>query len=333
MRHIATGTLLLNLTAIVAPCGALAVTRYVPTTYATIQSAINASASGDVVSVGPGTYMENVSIKNGVTLQGAGMGVTIINGKAITYAIYVPGGASSATKILDLTVTNGKASLGGGIKADNGNGCEIRRVDVRGNVATSKGGGIYVGLNSTTKIAECVIYGNKANYGGGLYLQTSGSQVEYNLICNNTALVGGGGIYTGFDHSAIIWNTIDGNSSPGGGAGAAFSQSPVDVHTTIFSNNSGGYGLWTNSPILEMCNDFWANGLGGMSGQSPHSTDQFLDPLFCDRPNHDLHLNFASPCVSGACEKQVGALGPACGAQPPAGTEAKSWGEVKGLFR
>jgi hypothetical protein len=333
MRHLATTTLLLAAAALLAVMPALAATRTVPAPYATIQSAINASVSGDAVSVGPGTFMENVIMKNGVTVQGAGIGVTVIDGKAITYAVYIPGGASSLTKLLDLTVKNGNANVGGGIKADNGNRAEIRRVEVRGNIATSKGGGIYVGQSSATKIAECVIVGNRAPYGGGIYLQTSQSQIEYNLICDNVATTAGGGIYAGFDQSAIIWNTIDGNSAPGGGAGAAFAQSNVRLHTTIFSNNSGGYGLWTNSWIDEKCNDFWANGLGGMFGQAPDPTDTFLDPMYCDRPAHDLHLDFASPCVLGSCEKQVGALGPACGVAPPTSAESRSWGEVKGIFK
>jgi hypothetical protein len=119
MRRFPTIFLLATLCCLASITAAHAVTRTVPGSFATIQAAINASAYGDVVQVGPGTFNENLNLKNGVTLLGSGMGVTIINGRAITYCIFVTGAATSDTKVMDLTVTNGRANLGGGIKIEN----------------------------------------------------------------------------------------------------------------------------------------------------------------------------------------------------------------------
>jgi len=50
-------------------------------TYSTIQAAVNAAASGDVISITTGTYTENVIITGKVlTFLGAGMGSTIVDG-------------------------------------------------------------------------------------------------------------------------------------------------------------------------------------------------------------------------------------------------------------
>ena len=56
------------------------VVRRVPDDYGLIQAAIDAADAGDTVSVGPGTYYENLRLKSGVRLQGAGAGETILDG-------------------------------------------------------------------------------------------------------------------------------------------------------------------------------------------------------------------------------------------------------------
>lgn len=50
-------------------------------THTTIQSAIYSASVGDVIDIGPGTFVENIDLyKNGITLQGAGKSQTIVQG-------------------------------------------------------------------------------------------------------------------------------------------------------------------------------------------------------------------------------------------------------------
>jgi len=90
--------------------------------YPTIQAGITAASPGDTVQVAPGTYHENIEMKSGVVIQGAGAGDdpsihSIIdggeNGSVVT-AI----GVDSIAKLDGFTIRNGYADYdhGGGME-------------------------------------------------------------------------------------------------------------------------------------------------------------------------------------------------------------------------
>ncbi len=75
--------ILLLLSVLVWGGGATGATINVPGDYATIQAAIDAAVSGDVIVVAAGTYTEdNVLINKGLTVQGAGVGSSVIDASA-----------------------------------------------------------------------------------------------------------------------------------------------------------------------------------------------------------------------------------------------------------
>ena len=53
---------------------------HVPGQYPTIQAGIDAAGAGDIVLVAAGTYVEEINLKAGVVVRGAGMGRSIIDG-------------------------------------------------------------------------------------------------------------------------------------------------------------------------------------------------------------------------------------------------------------
>lgn len=71
------------------------------TPFATIQQAVDASVDGDAVIISAGTFTEQVTITTGITLQGAGIGLTIIESPAAA-ALNISGGTWKNLKAQDL---------------------------------------------------------------------------------------------------------------------------------------------------------------------------------------------------------------------------------------
>src|SRR5689334_16878101 len=70
-------------TLILLAVGAQATTRYVPSQYSKIQSAINASVSGDTIVVSAGVYRESLNwVSKNLTIQGTGAGSSIVDPSA-----------------------------------------------------------------------------------------------------------------------------------------------------------------------------------------------------------------------------------------------------------
>ncbi|MFZ1629937.1 MAG: hypothetical protein WAV70_13495, partial [Anaerolineae bacterium] len=89
--------------------------------YTTIQAAVNAASSGDVITVCAGLYQENIVLHAGVSIQGAGSDATIVDGGAtqsVVRALTADIGAS--TMVSGLTLRNGRATSGGGVQVRQG---------------------------------------------------------------------------------------------------------------------------------------------------------------------------------------------------------------------
>src|SRR5262249_24195065 len=82
----------------------------------TIAYAIGQSGPGHTVQVAAGTYPEHVVVDRSITLAGAGVSSTVIDGSGTGTVITI--GASSASltvSISRLTIQNGRGLIGGGI--------------------------------------------------------------------------------------------------------------------------------------------------------------------------------------------------------------------------
>src|SRR5262249_12962779 len=164
----------------------------------TIQQAVNQSGSGDLIELVGGTYTENVTVNQSVTIQplDAFSPVTVNGGgTGPVFVIQQLDGASNplTAQLSMLTITNGNAGSSG----NNGGGIQnhgtltVVQSTINGNTAgasSPEGGGIF--SDGTLTVINSTISGNKAMGGAG------------------------GGIFNGGEGTATLVNTtINGNSS------------------------------------------------------------------------------------------------------------------------
>lgn len=202
--------------------------RNVPGTYPSIQVAIDAASIGDTVKVAAGTYAENLTLKGGICLEGAGVDQTIISKSG---APGITGNGVSYVIVKNLTVKN--------------SGCAPGACGSGGN-----GGGVLLAQSTNITLESCRLTENAAVDGGGMLVSESSVIVDHCLIDNNTANNVGGGLVVQSNLPVTLTNVTVANnvwSNPLGNGG-------------VGGMSSYGSGLRMTNSIL------WGNGKQNISG-------------------------------------------------------------------
>jgi hypothetical protein len=282
-------------TRIVDPSGA--------TPYTTIQSAIDDAEPGsDDVFVSCGTYLEDVSMRDGVSVRGAGPQCTIIDGQGHGSVVTMPQ-IHGPTELSGFTIRSAWAD-GAGVEIIGGSPVISRNVIEHNPIGIRVGG-----FGASPVITQNVIRENTGYRGGGVSLVVDGAVVSSNLIVGNTAYYGAGIYVVG--SAEIIGNTIVGNTAEYfGGALLAGGDPLVVVRDNIMIDNSAGTGqggaVWTwpgptsisfagNDTFGNTPEEYWPPEIDptGVNGNVA------VDPLFVDRrENHaGFQLRSTSPLL------------------------------------
>jgi hypothetical protein len=142
--------------------------------------------------------------------------------------------------------------------------------------------------------------------GGDGFIGASTQQFESNVIVANEGV----GFRSDNVPQGMSHNTIAANEA--GDIVVTDGRDGVLDHNLIAFNGAPGMTLTGEYAPSLSCNDWFQNVGGATVGISPGATDAFLNPLFCDLPNQDVHLTSASPLIAAGECGLIGALGQGC---------------------
>ncbi len=249
--------------------------------FSRIVNGINEASSGDTIRVAEGTYNEQLTMKEGIILQGANRERTIINGNIFSRNI-------KEGLVTELKITQSGST-----------GIHIYTSSFRiGNciVASNTHHGIGIWSSSSPTISNCIIEGAGGVH-SGIFCQNSSPRIYNNVISHN----GQQGIMI-LDHSnpTILNNTIVMN----GQSGIVVSQNSEAnvVNNIVVRNLAYGVQCDRTSRIDVSYNDVFGNYVSGgtsvdYAGCSPGTGDISSNPLFTNFESGNYLLQLGSPCV------------------------------------
>jgi serine/threonine protein kinase len=240
----------------------------VPDQYATIQAAIDAANSGDVVYIKRGTYNETLTFKEGIELAGEDRDTTIVHFAAPPTAFYKKGGPPQSPLVVSHcksgTVRDITFQQTGTDSRQKGGPdfawlaqaivIEASAITVKNCVATSKAGdGIYAGVFDFDNRSKLLLDGNLcvSNRGNGIFLSISNAANLTHNVCKDN---NGTGIFCSADGSVVSENICENNRDSGIYVGAV---SQIIQNTCRRNGNDGIYvsyiGFGTASIKENLC--------------------------------------------------------------------------------
>lgn len=245
-----------------------------------IQAAIDAAAVGDTVQVDAGTFTENIRLRTGVNVAGAGFNSTTLRGLGDGNVVTAAGVSNSFFQGFRITRsgTSGDAGVyinGGSLLLDNN--------WIIGNLD-----GIRIVNRSSSIIRNNIIQGNgnasDSTLDYGLISLNSTPLIANNLIISNS----GAGIYLGWADSAgtqVINNTVVGNKDNGiwcyNGANAIIKNNIFRANTTGISASHGAVPQISFNDVVDNTWRDYDSQSGGIANPGPGdiSVDPLFDPL------------------------------------------------------
>jgi len=215
----------------------------------TLRRVISNSVSGDTITFDPNLSGQTILLttgriilSNSLTLDASQLAARLIidgNTNGRIFQVF-----SNTTVAIDsLTLTNGRATVGGGIA--NQGALTLNRCTVTGNSSSLYGGGIY-NVGGLT-LSNCTISGNSAAMDGGGIYDEVGLTIKQSTLSGNSSVAGGALYSKGL--VTISQSTVAGNHATSGG-GIYAGDMVMDQCTVAGNDASNGGGIFLLGPQI-----------------------------------------------------------------------------------
>ncbi len=192
-----------------------------------------------------------LALNKELAIAGPGANVITVSGNHASRVFSI----SATVAISGLTVTDGTADFGGGIR-NLGGALTVVECLIHGNYAHDEGGGIDNSGGQLT-VLDSVVSGNTVGpgevFGGGIHSLNGALTIINSTVSGNSADFGGG-IYNYLGALTVTASTISGNAAVYGG-GIESANGPLTITNSTINgnsaNNSGG-GLYLYSFGIQM---------------------------------------------------------------------------------
>ncbi|MFN2542871.1 MAG: right-handed parallel beta-helix repeat-containing protein [Chthoniobacterales bacterium] len=288
---------ILALGACLLACAARAAVVHVPADQPTIQQAIDAANSGDVILVSPGTYYGNIDYhgKTVALRSVAGAVQTVLDGGNAGPVVTFQTNETARALLSGFTIQHGNAAAGGGVLLIGASPTIARNV-FRGNVQGAGGFGAAIGGSDASPVIERNTFeGNicATSVLSGVVSFVNGSSplIINNIFQNNPCCAINMTLPAGY--SPVIANNTIVQNGVGIRVDAAVPEATMFCANNILAGNS--IGLLVDY-LVTGCEPTWTNNLvfnnatnySGMADQTGVNGNMCENPQFVSKRNFQL---------------------------------------------
>lgn len=257
--------------------------------FASLQAAADAASNGSVIEVAAGTYTENVVLTTPTSLviRGAGAASTVVDGGAAGTVLAVQ---TSRLRLEGLTLRNGAADRGAGLRVDDRARVDVVDSRIAENHAIIEGGGIALDTRASLSLTNTTVEDNGALNGAGIYtdvvgagssgkscrggtLEMNGGALRGNVAQTRGPAMGARGVVCNGGAKVELNDVVVEANAVGcvvcGGSGAIRAHGKIVLRRTRISDNfAGGIYVSGNLDVLDSTiadNDASVTGAGGVS--------------------------------------------------------------------
>jgi hypothetical protein len=270
----------------------------VPSQYSKIQLAINNAKNGDTVLVDTGTYAENVKFR-GKKIVLTSKYIFDKNVSTILSTVIDGQPTRSSDSVSAVLFSAGEDSTTQliGFTLINGLGTQVQ--------GAFRGGGILVSGESSPQIKYNIVRNNSAVIGGGIAVYGASPTIVHNAIVDNRA-TDGGGISIEYCLAEVNHNVLYKNVADRSGGGMLIGPSVVKISNNSITDNKAGSGggVFCNDGYWEIHNSNFFHNVGGdFGGCLDPNLGDYRAALNFNLDSADVYLNiFVNPKYSKAID-------------------------------